>query len=711
MMLASLSKGINIYSKFATSSSADPSFQDEVKEIKVWYADFGRVDLNSIDSLEKEIHELELSLQQNAPDDNTYEVLFQKKDKLWKLYRSVERSWQQKSRIRWLMEGDKNTRYFKLVAACRAKRNQILKIDVNGKSIDQPQQIKDSIADYFESFYNLKTAVKVLDLDIPFMVLSEASVLWLEKEFTEDEIFAAVKDCEGRARVNSIGVWKPVIDRCKKKLDTWKAKHLSSAERLVMIKSVLSSFLVYFMSLFPLPATVRNELDKLIKRFFWSGSNNKRKLHFVDWNSITNLKCFGGLEITDLGIQNRALLNKWIWRFGNEENSLWRNVVAAKNGLQVDKIIPSTGNRMASSLWKIIVKPLFGNDALSVHTKPGLFISIKDGSIVDFWRDKWVDDLVLSEAFPRIFALASNKNGKAADFGYFDGNTWKWADDIWKLVWAGFAPPKTRIFVWQVLKKRIAVKFELCKRGLISLDSALCAFCGNKLETIEHFLFWCQCSWNIWTACCKLWGIDWVIPKDPIIFFLSWHYALANNRKNKLWRMLLFVVVRFPQEVTVVCKRPVRSGSVVWEAPKPSFLKFNVDGAAKGKPGPAGIGGVLRDENGKIWMDFSKSMGIMDSNEAELCAIREAILLFSTSKWANSHALIIESDSRNVVSWVGNPDSVPWKLRRWVLHISSLIKGLTGFSISHIFREGNVEADTLAKEGVDRTDPCFNLYN
>ena len=40
----------------------------------------------------------------------------------------------------------------------------------------------------------------------------------------------------------------------------------------------------------------------------------------------------GGLEVRDLSILNRALLCKWIWRFANENNALWRNVICWKFG-------------------------------------------------------------------------------------------------------------------------------------------------------------------------------------------------------------------------------------------------------------------------------------------------------------------------------------------------------------------------------------------
>ena len=42
----------------------------------------------------------------------------------------------------------------------------------------------------------------------------------------------------------------------------------------------------------------------------------------------------GGLGIRNLRIFNKALLGKWLWRFGNEREALWRLAIVAKYGDQ-----------------------------------------------------------------------------------------------------------------------------------------------------------------------------------------------------------------------------------------------------------------------------------------------------------------------------------------------------------------------------------------
>ncbi|MBA0833248.1 hypothetical protein Goarm_017573 [Gossypium armourianum] len=82
---------------------------------------------------------------------------------------------------------------------------------------------------------------------------------------------------------------------------------------------------------------------------------------------------------------------------------------------------------------------------------------------------------------------------------------------------------------------------------------------------------------------------------------------------------------------------------IVWHAPPCGVIKFTVDGAARGKSGPAGCGGVLRDHSGKILVIFSGLLCILESKEAEL---RPIILALE-----NAQKIIVESDSKVVILW------------------------------------------------------------
>ncbi|XVF28382.1 hypothetical protein REPUB_Repub15cG0024800 [Reevesia pubescens] len=139
-----------------------------------------------------------------------------------------------------------------------------------------------------------------------------------------------------------------------------------------------------------------------------------------------------------------------------------------------------------------------------------------------------------------------------------------------------------------------------------------------------------------------------------------------------------------------------------WELPPPGSLKFNIDRASRGKPGPARIGGVLRENKGTVKMIFSKSIGVADSNLAELLDLREAIVLFATSRWVTSHGLRLESDNKNAVNWILSPASTPWRMKKYTVQIEALKKDLICWDISYVQKEFNDLADGFAKSGVER---------
>lgn len=63
---------------------------------------------------------------------------------------------------------------------------------------------------------------------------------------------------------------KALIDIVDKRIGDWRNKSLSFAGRLQLISSVLASIQVYWSTLFVLPASVCETIDKMFKRFMWN---------------------------------------------------------------------------------------------------------------------------------------------------------------------------------------------------------------------------------------------------------------------------------------------------------------------------------------------------------------------------------------------------------------------------------------------------------
>ena len=126
----------------------------------------------------------------------------------------------------------------------------------------------------------------------------------------------------------SPSIWNPILEKFEWKLAGWKKLYLSKGGRLTLLKSTLSSLPTYFLSLFTIPTHVANKIEKLQRDFLWSDS----KTHLLGWDKVCLPFAKGGLGIRKLTTFNKALLEKWLWRFGIEENRLWRRVVVLKFG-------------------------------------------------------------------------------------------------------------------------------------------------------------------------------------------------------------------------------------------------------------------------------------------------------------------------------------------------------------------------------------------
>ena len=123
-----------------------------------------------------------------------------------------------------------------------------------------------------------------------------------------------------------------------------------------------------------------------------------------------------------------------------------------------------------------------------------------------------------------------------------------------------------------------------------------------------------------------------------------------------------------------------------------------VDGGCLGNPGPSGIGVVISGcADGPV--RIAKWIGRQDNNVAEYAALMEA-LQYAVSR--NAQKLHVYSDSEVVVRQMTG-EYICRSARLYSLHWTcrKLARSLT-FSISHVPRESNAEANGLAQSALRR---------
>lgn len=123
------------------------------------------------------------------------------------------------------------------------------------------------------------------------------------------------------------------------------------------------------------------------------------------------------------------------------------------------------------------------------------------------------------------------------------------------------------------------------------------------------------------------------------------------------------------------------------------------DGAARGNPGPAGIGALVTDERGRVLARVAEGIGVATNNVAEYRAVLEGLKVAAKIGAAR---VLVRSDSRLLVEQLSGRFRVknPTLVR---LHgeVRALLSRFEEVAFEHIPRENNREADRLANQGVD----------
>lgn len=106
-----------------------------------------------------------------------------------------------------------------------------------------------------------------------------------------------------------------------------------------------------------------------------------------------------------------------------------------------------------------------------------------------------------------------------------------------------------------------------------------------------------------------------------------------------------------------------------------------------------GVGGIIRDDEGRLRLDFAKGLSHGSNNEAELLALYFGL---QHCKNLNLQRIEIELDSLLIVNWLEKGRCGIWYLEDYWEKIQQIISGLQ-VKITHVYREENIGADYLAR--------------
>lgn len=128
-------------------------------------------------------------------------------------------------------------------------------------------------------------------------------------------------------------------------------------------------------------------------------------------------------------------------------------------------------------------------------------------------------------------------------------------------------------------------------------------------------------------------------------------------------------------------------------------LIINTDGGARGNPGPAGAGAVIKSEQGLVIKELKKFLGESTNNAAEysalILALEEALSLGATH-------LRINMDSELIVRQMQGRYKIKQPaLQKLAGQALGLQKNFTEVKFTHVRRELNKQADALVNQAID----------
>lgn len=131
----------------------------------------------------------------------------------------------------------------------------------------------------------------------------------------------------------------------------------------------------------------------------------------------------------------------------------------------------------------------------------------------------------------------------------------------------------------------------------------------------------------------------------------------------------------------------------------PERLVVNVDGGARGNPGPAAIGVMVSTPDGEVLEEHAERIGSATNNVAEYRAL---MLGLERALALGAREVELIGDSELVVRQVQGEykvrDEVLWRLHK---HVIRALAEFDSWSIRHVRREENEAADRLVNEVLD----------
>ena len=343
----------------------------------------------------------------------------------------------------------------------------------------------------------------------------------------------------------SIANCEPLIQQVKNKINSWTAKSLSFAGRLLLINTVIAGISNFWCSTFTIPKSCIKIINSLCGAYLWKGTVEGNHSAKVSWETITLSKAEGGLSVRNMVWWNKAcsikmlrllffrggsiwvawfiknillgnLSNPWNLKEKNSHSSATKKILRVRDyAFRWIKIIPRNGRN--SRFWSDNWSP-FGNLRTYLDLPSSTSLGIRASATLEdlYQQDRWLlphprsktqlnlhiflstisltdgtDEYIWS---PLGSPLSTYSTGMIYNAIKHHEPAVPWS----KIVWSSRGIPRHNFLTWLLVLNRCPTKDRMLNWGL-QTDPA-CMLCNASAESRDHLFFQCPYSWNLWTA-------------------------------------------------------------------------------------------------------------------------------------------------------------------------------------------------------------------
>uniref|UniRef100_A0A2N9G3M9 CCHC-type domain-containing protein n=1 Tax=Fagus sylvatica TaxID=28930 RepID=A0A2N9G3M9_FAGSY len=602
-------------------------------------------------------------LEERAVTEEDQYQLKKLREELNELLEREEIAWRQRSRVQWLQEGNRNTKFFHNKATQRRKKNTIESlVDDQGTKHEEQQRIEQLIVDYFSQIY---TSSNPQNLE-PIMEAVETSVTEdmntkLSQEFTAAEVVQALHQMyptkapgpdEGLSALLVRAEQEKKIQGVKVARAAPAISHLFFADDSILFCQATREACTTIQEILDTYEVASGQQINREKTNVFFSKNTKPEQRDILKNQL------GVQEIRQhekyLGLP--SLIAKYFAggtfmqaTVKQGSSFTWRSIAGARwvleEGLRwrIDMVDPKVSELIQGEIGQWDVNKLqlwfMPEDVATILTIP---ISRALPEDIQLWNATPHGKFTVSSAY-RLIAERNNLAQGESSSGYPMAK-------VWRAVWKVQLPNNIKVFTWRALHNALPTLVNLERRKIS--QSIWCPRCKLQAETVLHAIWECDEVANCWSESTMavnyklhfgdftqlVWEIFEKQGVEGLETFMSISYQIWVSRNPLAFEGILMAPSQIFKTATrerdeyksvLLTKSPSITRSIPkWRAPEGEMYKLNFDGALFKTLTSAGIGVIIRNSEGLPMASMmSQKPNVTDPLAAELFAAMKGLQL------------------------------------------------------------------------------------